>query len=180
MLTLTLLRHAKTERDAPDGGDDSQRRLTSRGRTDAPAMARLMAREAIVPDLVLCSTAARTRETLDLVMPHFPRPPQIAFDDGLYLASPAALLDRVRAVNGPVRGRPTHILIVGHNPGLQMLALEMIQPAAAHAPAILELATNLPTAGLVVIDIDAARWSAVETARGNLRHFATPRRMPQE
>src|SRR5262245_10659154 len=120
MLTLSLLRHAKSSwEDA--SLDDFERPLAKRGESAAPRMAAFMAQHGLAPELILCSPAVRTRQTLDLVLPHLADTPTVVFEDSFYLAAPSVLLARLRKIEGKVR----HVMIIGHDPGMQGLALEL-------------------------------------------------------
>src|SRR5262245_29809534 len=116
MATLHLLRHAKSSWDDP-ALPDHERPLAPRGRRDAKLIADHLLRERIAPELVLCSPALRTRQTLELVRP----PGTIELEDALYGASSEELLARLRTVPGSVES----VMLIGHNPGLQDLALDL-------------------------------------------------------
>jgi phosphohistidine phosphatase len=170
MLTLSLLRHAKSSWADPRL-DDIDRPLNKRGETDAPRMGAFMARHGLVPDLILCSPAVRTRQTLDLVLPRLKASPEIAYEDALYPGAPAAVLKRLRKV----APRVGHAMIVGHNPGLQVLALTL---AGSGAEADLQaLAEKLPTAGLAVIELDGGSWARIKAGGGRLKLFTAPKRL---
>lgn len=171
MLTLSLLRHAKAALGDAEL-DDSERPLAARGIEAAPRMGRFMAENGLIPDLVLCSGAVRTRQTLALLLPELARArPAVRYDDGLYLASRRAMAGRLLGVPDGTG----HVLLVGHNPGIQALALGLIGTAA---PADLKsLAAKFPTCGLAVLTFDAARWSDIRAASGTLIHFMSPRRL---
>src|SRR5262249_40055524 len=113
MLTLSLLRHA-TSSWTDARLRDCERPLNERGGKSAPCMGACMARRGLVPDLVLCSTAVRARQTLDLALPYFHGAPAVVYEDALYLASPATLLKLIRAVSADMR----HVMVIGHDPGL--------------------------------------------------------------
>ena len=83
MRRLMLLRHAKSDWAAP-GVRDHDRPLNPRGREAAPKMGAYMVRHALVPDLIVASTATRVRETLDLLLPAFETPPKIVPTSALY------------------------------------------------------------------------------------------------
>jgi len=170
MLTLTLLRHAKSAWDDPTL-DDHERPLAPRGEKAAPMIGRHLTRAAAAPDLVLCSTAMRTRQTLALVLLEMTaKPAEILYEDALYLATPSQLRARLAAVATTVG----HVMIVGHNPGLHALALELTGTGPKRA--VVQLAKKFPTAALAVIDFpDAAEWHGVQPAGGTLRTFVTPR-----
>ena len=169
MLTLSLLRHAKSSWD--DAGlDDHERPLAKRGTRDAPRVGALLRAESIIPDLILCSGAVRTRATLTLVLAQLERaPPHIVYDDAIYLAEPAALLARLAAIEPAVR----HVMLVGHNPGLHALALAVT--GAGEKKDLARLALGFPTAALAVIDVEAPGWDALAPGLGRLRLYVTPR-----
>src|SRR4029079_5755701 len=113
MLTLFLLRHAKSSWSNPSL-PDRERPLATRGVTDAPMMGKAMTERGIDPDLVLCSSARRTRDTLALVLPELRVEPKVVYEDRLYHPRAAELLQRVREIP-PGSSR---VMIVGHNPEL--------------------------------------------------------------
>ncbi len=171
MLTLSLLRHAKSNWD--DAGlKDFDRPLAKRGETAAPRMGAYMATHGIVPELILCSSAVRARQTLALVLPSFADAPTVVYEDGLYLASASALLARIRKIDAKVK----HALVVGHDPGMHGLALELSN--SGNAKELEALASKFPTAGLAVITFNVRRWSQVKSAAGRLICFMTPKRLP--
>ncbi len=170
MLTLSLLRHAKSSWDDP-GLQDFDRPLNDRGREAAPRMGRFMAKNGVLPELILCSSSVRTRQTLDLVLAHLSPAPTVAYEDAIYLAAASVLLQHVRKGAGKAK----HVMVVAHDPGMHQLALEL---AGSGDPELLDaLATKFPTAGLAVIDFDAQAWSRVRPGAGQLRIFMTPKRL---
>jgi len=170
MLTLSLLRHAKSSWSDPRL-KDFERPLNDRGETAAPRMGAFMARRGLAPDLILCSTAVRARQTLNLVLPHLKGAPELVYEDGLYLASSATLLKRVHQVSADVR----HVMIVGHDPGMHTLAVEL---AGSGDPDDLErLSDKFPTAGLAVLAFDADDWRKVKWGSGRLELFAAPKHL---
>lgn len=175
MLTLSLLRHAKSAWDDPSLADH-ERPLAPRGEKAAPQIGRHIAAEGLVPDLVLCSTAMRTRQTLALALLEWPtKPANIAYEDDLYFATPSALRARLAAL-----GRsPNHVMLVGHNPGLHALALELTGGGAKGL--IIRLARKFPTAAFAVVDFETAKdWSDARPAAGTLRTFVTPKDLDQD
>ena len=170
MLTLSLLRHAKSSWDDP-GLEDFDRPLNERGREAASRMGRFMAKNGIAPELILSSPSVRTRQTLELVLPHLSPKPSVVFEDALYLATASVLLQHARKGAGTAR----HVMVVAHDPGMHQLATEL---AGSGEPALLEvLAKKFPTAGLAVIDFDAQTWSKVRRGAGRLRLFMAPKRL---
>jgi phosphohistidine phosphatase len=171
MLTLSLLRHAKSSWD-DSSLDDYERPLNKRGEAAAPQMGAFMAQHGLAPDLVLCSSAVRARQTLDLVLPRLADRPQAIYEDGFYLAAPSVMLARLHKVDAKAR----HVMIVGHDPGMQGLALEL---AGDGDPELLQaLCAKFPTAGLAVIRFKARSWPKIAPGTGRLELFATPKSLP--
>src|SRR4051794_26437716 len=125
MKRLYLLRHAKSSWKDP-GLADHDRPLAGRGRRAAKAVARHLREQGIDPELVLCSTARRARETLERLEPALGRG-AVRVEPVLYGADAGALLEHLRGVSDAVGS----VLVIGHNPGLQRLALGLARPAPA-------------------------------------------------
>jgi phosphohistidine phosphatase len=174
MLTLLLLRHAKSDwaKSDPDDttGQDVERALSSRGRRDAPRMGAYIAAHGPEPDRVLCSTAVRTRETWGLIAPALTKAAAIEFRPELYLAEPMALLTVVR--DAPAICKT--LLLIGHNPGLHALAL-WLAGTTGDSTRRKALAAKFPTAALAVLQFPAHAWAAVKPGSGRLVDFMTPR-----
>lgn len=173
MLTLSLLRHAKSSW-SEDDLSDYDRPLNKRGKTAAPAMGNYIAQNNLQPDLILCSPAKRARETMNLMLKAFPTEPEIRFEDTLYHASPRVILEHVQAYGMDY----PHILVIGHNPGFHAFALRMTKSASPKdMTALLE---NYPTAALAVLDLDAPSWNQVKEGEAHLRLFMMPKALPEE
>jgi len=170
MLTLSLLRHAKSSWKNPTL-PDRERPLAARGVTDAPMMGRAMTERGIDPELVLCSSARRTADTIALVLPELKVEPKVVYEDALYHASPAEMLQMLRDVQ-PGANR---VLMVGHNPEIQALALDLIGAGPKHMRD--RLKEKYPTGGLVVINFTAGLWSSVDVNSGSLNLFLVPREL---
>ena len=171
MLTLSLLRHAKSSWDQTNL-DDFSRPLAERGQKTAPLMGAYLIENDLRPDLILCSAAVRTRATLDLVMPSFePAPPALVYEEGLYLASASQLLNRLHSISA----RWTKVMMIGHNPGLHDLALSLTRDGDPELMAALSL--KFPTAALAVITFDKPSWAKVSPRTGHLTRFMTPSRL---
>jgi phosphohistidine phosphatase len=168
MCRLLLLRHAKAERSKP-GEKDHDRVLTPRGHNDAGKLGAYMARHNFTPDLVVVSTAARTRETWTLAAAAFADQPVVKYDGRIYEASPAAILTAIKETEPQVGT----LLVIGHNPGLQELAAQLV--ATGGIDARQNLMENFPTAALAVIDFAVDDWSRLHAQGGRLEHFVTPR-----
>lgn len=173
MRRVMLLRHAKTEKTSATG-QDLDRRLDERGRTEAPEMGRYMWRNNLIPDVALVSPATRTRESALLVTAQFaPEPALIQIAD-LYAASADKLL---RIVREEAPGRAKSLVIIGHNPGLHEFALKLAALDDAKAAALEE---NFPTAGLAVFDFAVDNWVNIAPHTGRLERFVSPRLLREE
>jgi phosphohistidine phosphatase len=168
MLTLSLLRHAKSSWNNP-AVPDHDRPLATRGVVDAPLMGRAMTERGIDPDLVLCSSARRTRDTLALVLPELKVGPKVVYEDALYHASAAEMLELMRAVP-PGASR---LMLVGHNPEIHALALDLVGSGPKHYRD--KLKDKYPTAGLVVVNFTSGAWQSVTVNSGELKLFLTPK-----
>jgi phosphohistidine phosphatase len=172
MRRLMLLRHAKTESDAPSGRDED-RRLDERGLRDAAEIGGWMAAHPPFPDGVKVSPAVRSKQTWDLAweaMKGAVPPPGVELVPELYGADAAALLQVVHAA---VASDPRRLLLVGHNPGMHEAAFLLAGHGNAAGRAA--LADNLPTSGLVVLDFDVERWDDVSFRSGRLELFVSPK-----
>ncbi len=168
-LRLYLLRHAQASR----GGltvRDIDRSLAESGRSEMDGMARLMVRNAYMPERIVCSSARRTRETLAALLPHLPADLDIGVTRRVYEADDEALLAEIARCGGEA----SSLLLIGHNPGIEDLARMLV--AGGDAEAIAELEAAFPTAALAVIDLSAAGWREVGPQRGHLAAFHTPRK----
>jgi phosphohistidine phosphatase len=161
-LRLILIRHAKSDWSEP-GQQDIDRPLNARGRRDAAALGRWLASRGDVPDLVLCSSAARTAETLALILPELPQQPQVQHSAELYHADPAVILAQIARATGKV------VMVVGHNPGIAALGQSL-----THQPPIHPRFADWPTAATAVIDFGFDDWSQIAPGRGALRDFVVP------
>jgi phosphohistidine phosphatase len=164
MHRLHLLRHAKSSRD--DGVEDRERRLSRRGRDDARAVGHTLPAALGTLDLVLCSSALRTRETAELALGDFAPPPKVLFEEGLYLAGPAALLKRLMQLDES----DAAVLVVGHNPGLHELALALALPEGRTYRAL--ASGKFPTTARASFAVEG-KWPALGRARHRLTDYVT-------
>ena len=165
MKTLTLLRHAKSGWDDPSLSDFA-RPLNARGREAARAMGRELRALGLAWDRVLASPAARVTETIDGLRESY-GPIAPVYDETIYLASLEALLDIVRATDD---GCAT-LLVVGHNPGMERLALLLSRGGPLHD----EVALKYPTGALAEIAFAIDHWRDVGESGGTLARFLRPR-----
>ena len=166
MRRLMLLRHAKSAH--PSGESDIDRPLAPRGREAAPRIATYLREEGLFPDLVLVSSARRTRETWELVRPAL-GDVEMRIEPRIYEAPSERLLAVVREVGPDVRS----LLMIGHNPGFADLAKWLVGDGDRQA--LSRLARKYPTAGLAVIDFPVDSWARVDGRGGRLDRFVTPK-----
>lgn len=166
---IVLLRHAKSSWNDTSLADHA-RPLSARGRRAAPAMADVLRRRVPSPDLVYCSDAVRTRQTLDLLELG---PVSTTIDRDLYLADADDLLERLR--DSPEAA--TTVLLIGHNPGLHHLAL-LLADESGDPAAMRRLRAKLPTAGLVELSVGAGRWRDLAPRGARLERFVVPKDLP--
>jgi phosphohistidine phosphatase len=146
---LILFRHGKAERDSVSGVD-FDRRLAPRGVKDAAAMARTLADLGLAPDLVLVSPAARTKETWEAAAPAFPQP-ELRYERGLYNAEARD----VRQVVEHAAEAAGVMMVVGHNPGLQDYAIELLKEGSAPRDLVHQVERRFPTSVAIVFLIDS-------------------------
>jgi phosphohistidine phosphatase len=162
---LHLLRHAKSSWDDPSLAD-RDRPLAPRGRKAAKRIGRHLRESGVRPELVLCSPSARTRQTLDRL--GLPSDTPVELDASLYAASAEAFLERLRAVSGSVGS----VLVIGHNPGLQDLAVEL----AATGADLDRLTEKFPTAALASLRFDGD-WDELAPGACTLVAYVVPREL---
>lgn len=168
MLSLLLLRHAKSSWDNPKL-DDFDRPLAPRGIKAAPKIGAYIQRRELLPDLVLCSTAQRARETLSLIIPYLACESTIRMQRKLYHSESAnALLDHIRQQDS----RFKTIMLVGHNPALHDLATTVVKSGSEQYRK--QLAEKFPTAALAVIRFKTSDWRSID-CNGNLDKLVLPR-----
>jgi phosphohistidine phosphatase len=163
MKRLYLLRHAKSswkDTSLPD----HDRPLAGRGRRAAKAMARHLRGRGIEPDLVLCSSAQRARETLERIEPALGGA-DVRVEDDLYGAGAPDLLARLRSVPEGVES----VMLIGHNPALQDLALDLARPSSTAD----ELAAKYPTAALATLELSS--WHELGHGAAALTALVRPR-----
>ncbi|MGY1502489.1 SixA phosphatase family protein [Streptomyces sp. QTS52] len=164
---LVVLRHAKSA--WPTGVDDHDRPLGPRGLRDAPAAGQALAEADCLPELVLCSTAERARRTWELAAAEWGTPPPVRHDPRLYGADVPELLAVVREVP-PAVGT---LLLVGHNPGLEELVLELAGDALDDA--LDTVRTKFPTSAIAVLAWHGDGWQDLAPGTALLTALLVPR-----
>jgi phosphohistidine phosphatase len=145
---LTLVRHANAEQDADVR--DFERPLSKKGCGEAEDVAQRFLARALKPDLILTSTAVRTRETADTFAKVLGVPARLLQgDDSLYLADGEHIIESIRAM-GP---RVGHLMVIGHNPGISAAAISLAPEA---------ISSDLPTCGTLTMKVSCATWSLID------------------
>lgn len=163
--SIVLVRHAKA--DWPDVADH-ERPLADRGRKDAPAVGEWLATHGIAPELTLCSTAVRTRETWKLAAHHLPKRPKTVYEKRLYEASPGEIIAVLNDVSDEVRD----VLVVGHNPGIQGAAEALVGESEGDAAERMAR-HGFPTSTVAVLRFEGS-WKSVEPGVATLTHYWEP------
>jgi phosphohistidine phosphatase len=174
MPTLYVLRHVKSSWDEPDLADHD-RPLAARGRRAGQDLARYLAERRVRPSVVLCSTARRAHQTLDLILPGIGNPEEIHLERVLYGAGAGDLLVRVRRLDD----HDGSVLLVGHNPGLQHFAVGLARdrpPGHCRSGAITQLRANFPTGALATFE-SSGPWGNLTWGAAALISLVTPRQL---
>lgn len=159
MKTLLVLRHAKSSWDHPHLSD-FDRPLNGRGKKAAPFMGALMAEKGLVPDVIVASPANRARTTAEKAAAAGGFDLSVEFDERIYGAGTNGLLYVISGIDNLAETA----MIVGHNPGFEMLVSVL---TGEHR--------RMPTAALAVIDLEIDKWADVGSGSGNLRSLFIPR-----
>ena len=176
MRRLMLLRHAKTENEAPSGRDED-RRLDNRGHRDAAEIGSWIGHHPPFPDLVLVSHAMRALQTWQIAweaMKELVSEPEVELVPELYGADVSQLLETIHDASS---ADPKRLMLVGHNPGMHELALALA--GGGDRAGRKALTDNLPTSGLAIFDFDLDDWADVAFRRGRLAAFVSPKLLRQ-
>ena len=165
--TLVLARHARARGDA---ATDATRELSLEGHTDAAAMGRWLARAGHEFGLVVSSSATRTRQTWGGIQTSGVEAGQVRFDERVYAADPALLLDVLAEIPDQVR----NVLVIGHAPTIPELAELLADPAASDTAALETLRSSFPSGCMAVLTVKEP-WSALTPDSAVLVEVTTPR-----
>jgi len=166
---LWLLRHAKSSWDEPHL-PDRLRPLAPRGVRAVGAVARHLRAAAVAPDLVLCSPARRAVQTWEGVAPGVPPDTAVEVDEAIYHADADELFARLRAVPSEIGS----VLLVGHNPGLQDLAIDLV--GSGDAGLRERLFTKFPTGAIATLEVPGD-WHDLTWGATSLLGFVVPREL---
>jgi len=169
--TIFLLRHAKSSWDDPNL-EDFHRPLNKRGRKAAKAMGEAMEQWGWTAPLVLCSPATRTRQTLDMLGKRL-TDAEIIYDQRIYEAGLNTLMARLKELPESCPA----VLLVGHNPGLERLAIHLSDGEGEALPRLKE---KYPTGTLAVLRTELTDWAALTDGSCRLEAFLKPSDLDQE
>jgi phosphohistidine phosphatase len=164
MHQLHLLRHAKSSWN--DDAEDHSRPLNKRGREAARLIGGNLPKVIGGLDLVLCSSALRTRETAELALAGLKPVPRILYEDGLYLASASTLMQRLCELDE----RSDAVMVIGHNPGLHELAIALAAPGSV---GFSSLANGKFPTGVRARFVIGTSWAEIDSTRHRLVDYVT-------
>lgn len=167
MAILHLLRHAKSDQEN-QFGSDHERPLAPRGARAALAIGEFMAQNGVCPDLILCSSATRTQQTLERVLRSFPDGIEVRIEPDLYLASAVEMLNFAQTVGDGI----DELMLIAHNPGTGSLAAHMCGSGPADQRR--QLSSKYPTGALTSIRFGVP-FSQLTVGAGELLRFTTPK-----
>lgn len=170
MKKVILLRHAKSSWDDP-AVDDHDRPLNRRGKAAAPLIGHWLSERRHLPDTVLCSSAARTTETVRRLRKTLPKLPAPAVERELYHASPSAMRDRLAMLPQDCET----VMLVGHNPGLGSLVRKLSDGRENRR--CRRAYEHFPTGAAAVLELDVESWSQIDFASARFVDFAVPREL---
>ena len=166
---LFLLRHAKAVAEGKENGD-FDRPLSPRGEKDALKMAQLFLALGVQPDKVLCSPAQRTRQTLKALSNEV-KGLKVSFPENLYLIDHLDLLARINRVKPEV----SSLLVIGHNPGMENLALHLADPVhGGDLEGLARIKAKFPTGALVALRLMNDGWKNLASGDCRLEAFVRP------
>jgi phosphohistidine phosphatase len=164
--TLVIVRHAKSSWDFDV--DDHKRPLSARGRRDADALGRLLSQRSLRPDLVLCSTATRTRQTWDYAKAGGATSGEVQYVREIYHAWVPELLAMIREVPEQIHT----LLVLGHAPGIPDLVEHLC--VRTDSTDWTQMDSKFPTSALAIVNVPGA-WAELGKGRAELGSFMVPR-----
>lgn len=164
MKLLLLMRHAKSSWDDP-GLADHDRPLNKRGKVDGPKMGKLLNNVEIIPEVILCSSAKRARQTVDYLLQTLDFGGRIVYSRELYHSGTEEYLEAIKTIEDSV----TAVMIVAHNPGME-IGIEDFTGQTV----------RMPTSAIALIRFNLSRWSLLdEESEGELLSVWTPKELDQ-
>jgi len=172
MKKLYILRHAKAgNKGTKKILDDHERPLSKKGLDSCKLIAKHLKKHKEKPALAISSTAKRTRKTFENVFKDYPPPPEVEFTPRLYLAGADDIISVINEVEDSIKS----LMVIGHNPGLHELCLELA--GGGDKALIRAVQEYFPPGSLAVYEIDEESWEDVGSKSGKLVEFTTPKNL---
>ncbi len=170
MKTLHILRHAKAEEGR--GKADKDRNLTDRGVRAATVLGLYLRQHGIKPDLILCSSAARTKQTMEHLLRSMDCSIETRLEEKLYHADPAQISEIIAAADAGFGS----VLVIGHNPGLQLFVAEKSKDVEGEGDDIDRIYQGFPTAALASLNFSISDWTEIlkRGCKGQLTAYVEP------
>ena len=164
MKELLLLRHAKSSW-KDQNIEDFYRPLKERGKNDASIMGEYIKQTDLIPQYILCSSAIRTKETLDIILNkiNFDNKIKIDYTNELYEAD---VFDILKVIS-QIENKFNKVMIIGHNPGMEETVLELTQKPFPFP--------KFSTCGLALIELNIDYWKDIKKVKGILKLFKSPK-----
>ena len=170
---LILMRHAKSSWDN-SYKDDFDRPLNSRGRENAQMVAKHIHSWGFKPELTLCSSALRCKQTLELIIPYFPKKMHIRYLDELYLAPETAILEIIKSIKLSI----DQMLVIGHNPGLSDLSRSLIYSSKKQSDYF--ETPQFPTSAASIFEMSIKNWLDFKSSESKIIDFITPKNLMEK
>ena len=171
--TLILMRHSKSSWDN-SYKDDFDRPLNSRGRENAQMVAKHIHSWGFKPELTLCSSALRCKQTLELIIPYFPKKMHIRYLDELYLAPERAILEMIKSIKLSI----DQMLVIGHNPGLSDLSQSLIYSSNKKNDYF--ETQQFPTSAASIFEMSINNWVNFKLSESKIIDFVTPKNLMEK
>jgi len=171
--TLILMRHSKSSWDN-SYKDDFDRPLNSRGRENAQMVAKHIHSWGFKPELTLCSSALRCKQTLELIIPYFPKKMHIRYLDELYLAPETAILEIIKSIKLSI----DQMLVIGHNPGLSDLSQSLIYSSNKKNDYF--ETQQFPTSAASIFEMSINNWVNFKLSESKIIDFVTPKNLMEK
>ncbi len=168
---LTLIRHAKSRWDDLELSD-FDRTLAPRGIKAAPKMAKYLMEENLSPDLIFCSPARRTKETLSRMKTVIPISSDVVFDRSIYSAGMGEGIMNLLMTQNPDED---HVWVIGHNPAMQELSLTLPRWESSQEAVRNKLLRKFSTAAMCSMEFNVQNWQQIGFSKAILSHFMTPK-----
>ena len=167
------MRHAKSSWENPDEADFN-RPLNPQGIDNAQMVAKYIHSLGFKPELTLCSSALRCKQTLELIIPYFPKKMHIRYLDELYLAPERAILEIIKSIELSI----DQMLVIGHNPGLSDLTQSLIYSSNKKNDYF--ETQQFPTSAASIFEMSKKNWLDFKLSESKIIDFVTPKNLREK